>query len=363
MGWSGGIYTRERDFTDDDANGIKMLSANFDEEHDAIETGFNNCLTKDGSNSPSANLPMASKRHTGVADAESRTDYATLGQVQDGFSKAAATGGVADVYTLTLTPTLTSYTDGLIVVFKAHATNTGATTLNVDSLGAKTIKMNLSDLSAGDITLSRTYIAVYYSGDFHLFSQQEAAATPQYKIVKEYFTSNDTWTCPTGVTKVLVQLWGGGGGGGTSYAGQGGCYAEKQVTVIPDDDYGIVIGDGGAAGSGPVPNINGTSGGESTFNTDTVVAKGGAANGAAQGASSTGDLTIDGGSGLQYTKDMDSEIEGYFGGWSAFSAAADNMFRNGVVPGGGGSIQRLTTQAYYSGGDGFCTLTYVELIP
>ena len=152
MGWSGGTYTRARDFTDDDANGIKMLSANFDEEHDSIETGLNNCLTKDGTNSPSANLPMASKRHTGIADAVERTEYASLGQVQDGFGKAAATGGVANNYTLTLSPTLTAYSDGLIVVFKAHASNTGGSDLNIDSLGAKSIFMNLQELSAADIT-------------------------------------------------------------------------------------------------------------------------------------------------------------------------------------------------------------------
>ena len=362
MGWSGGVYTRARDFTDDEANGIKMLSANFDEEHDSIEAGLNNCLTKDGTNSPSANLPMASKKHTGVADAAARNEYATLGQVQDGFSKAAQTGGESNIYTLTLTPTLTAYSDGLTLVFKAHTSNTGSSSINVDSLGAKSIYMNLQELSSGDITINRTYIIVYYGGAFHLFSQQEAAATPQYKIVREYFTTNDTWTCPTGVTKALVQCWGGGGGGGTSYGGQGGCYAEKEMTVTPSTGYAIVIGAGGAAGSGPVPNINGTAGGDTTFNGTDVVARGGAAHGSATGSSSTGDLTIAGGTGLQYTKDMDSSIEGYFGGWAAHSAAANNMFRSGVVPGGGGAVQRQTTQAYYAGAAGLCIITYVQLV-
>lgn len=359
MGWSDGTYTRARDFTDDEANGIKMLSVNFDEEHDSIETGLNFCLTVDGKNGPIDNLAMSGKRHTNAGNAVERNEYASFGQVQDGASKAATTGGSGDAYTLALTPALTAYVDGLVVVFKAHASCTGASTLNVDDLGNITLYQNLSDLEANDITVNRTYIAVYYSSAFHLFSQIASASTPQYKIVREYHTTNDTWTCPTDVEKVLVQAWGGGGGAGNIYAGQGGCYAEKVVTVIPANDYGIVIGAGGSGGSDIV---QGNAGGDTTFDSTSVVAKGGAPNGSSQATGCVGSYVAYGGTGLQYTKDMDSAIEGYFGGWSFGTAPARSMFMSGALPGGGGAAQRLPSTGWYDGEQGMVLLTYVELV-
>lgn len=359
MGWSGGEYTRARDFTDDEANNIKMLSANFDEEHDSVEAGINSCLTKDGQNSPSANLPMAAKRHTGCGDGVARNDYASFGQVQDGKSKAATTGGSVDAYTLALAPSLTAYADGQIFVFKAHSSCTGTSTLNVDDLGEITIQQNLTNLVANDITVNRTYIVIYYGSLFHLFSQVPAASTPQYKIVREYHTSSDIWTCPAGVTKVVAQCWGGGGGAGNIYAGQGGCYAESEVSVTPDDDYNMLIGLGGNAGTDEVP---GTNGGDTKFDDTTVIAKGGVANGSAIITGCVGDFTFYGGSGLRYTKDMASSIEGYFGGGSYGTTSSPTMFADGPTPGGGGGAQKEPTTSWKAGGGGAILLTYVELV-
>ena len=351
MGWSNGIYTRARDFTDDEANSIKMLSVNFDEEHDEIETGLNFCLTKDGQNSASANLPMSTHRHTGCGDAVERNEYASLGQVQDGTSKAAVTGGLEDDYTLTLSPTLTAYANGQVFFFKAHVTCTGATVMNVDELGDIAVVQNLVALEAGDITLNRTYMIVYYTAQFHLFSQIAAASTPQYKVMQEIYTSDDTWTCPVGVVKAIVKCWGGGGGAGNAYGGQGGCYAESHVTVVPLDEYDINVGLGGAALA---------AGQDTTFDNTAVIAKGGAPNGSSQSTGCVGDFVSYGGTGLQYTKDMDSAVEGYFGGWAFGTAPARDMFMNGAVPGGGGAMGRPSSM--YSGAPGMITVEWVELV-
>ncbi len=66
MGWSGGIFTRVHDWTEDEAGGYDILSTRMDEEDANFEAGINACLTKDGSNSPSSNLPMGGMVHTGV---------------------------------------------------------------------------------------------------------------------------------------------------------------------------------------------------------------------------------------------------------------------------------------------------------
>ena len=40
------------------------------------------------------------------------------------------------------------------------------------------------------------------------------------KVLKtEIFTQSGTWTCPDGVEKVFVRLFGGGGGGGSRSSG------------------------------------------------------------------------------------------------------------------------------------------------
>ena len=74
------------------------------------------------------------------------------------------------------------------------------------------------------------------------------------------FTSagNQTWVCPTGVTSVHVDAYGGGGGGGGVGAdfteaggGAGGSYVRvASVAVTPGTTYQLTVGSGGTAGTG-----------------------------------------------------------------------------------------------------------------
>lgn len=88
----------------------------------------------------------------------------------------AADAGANDIYAITLTPAPAAYTTGMIVYFKANTANTGACTLNVNTLGAKTIKKNYnSDLADNDI-LANQLVAVIYDGtNFQLLSPINAS--------------------------------------------------------------------------------------------------------------------------------------------------------------------------------------------
>jgi hypothetical protein len=59
------------------------------------------------------------------------------------------------------------------------------------------------------------------------------------------------WTCPTGVTSVLVKAWGAGGAGSGSNdnknGGGGGAFVEAIVAVTAGQNYDIVVGQGGVA--------------------------------------------------------------------------------------------------------------------
>lgn len=79
---------------------------------------------------------------------------------------------------------------------------------------------------------------------------------------QQLFTSNGTWLCPGGITKVWVTASGGGGNGGTANANTGGNYAygggggssgarctKQELAVVPGTTYTITVGAQGQATS------------------------------------------------------------------------------------------------------------------
>lgn len=88
-----------------------------------------------------------------------------------GTARYAADAGANDSYAVTLSPAPTAYTTGQVVNFKANTANTGAATLNVNSLGAKTIKkLGSIDLSTNDILASQIVSVIYDGTNFQLLS-------------------------------------------------------------------------------------------------------------------------------------------------------------------------------------------------
>jgi len=84
---------------------------------------------------------------------------------QAGALRVASSTG-SDTYTGTATPTLTTYTDGMVVEFEATATaNTGAASLNIDTLGAVNIKLcdGSTDPATGDIAVGKQ-VPLRYDG-------------------------------------------------------------------------------------------------------------------------------------------------------------------------------------------------------
>lgn len=95
--------------------------------NDITSNGLNNALTRDGQGVPTANLPMAGFRHTGVQDGQSRSDYASLGQVGSGIVNWVIAGGTADAITAAYVPAITVLVDGQMCCVRATAANLTAT--------------------------------------------------------------------------------------------------------------------------------------------------------------------------------------------------------------------------------------------
>jgi len=77
------------------------------------------------------------------------------------YNSASATG--TDTYAITLNPTPTAYAAGQTFVVNFTNANTGAATLNVNSLGAKAIQKNGTALASGNIGAGKSYVC-YYDG-------------------------------------------------------------------------------------------------------------------------------------------------------------------------------------------------------
>ncbi|QNU66912.1 hypothetical protein EHE19_019135 [Ruminiclostridium herbifermentans] len=92
------------------------------------------------------------------------------------------TSGSVNTYTLTLSPAPTAYVDGMGIVVKINVANTGASTINVNGLGAKAIVDSKGKaLTSGKLRLNGTYSLKYNSttGNFILQgSDSSGNATP-----------------------------------------------------------------------------------------------------------------------------------------------------------------------------------------
>ena len=97
--------------------------------------------------------------------------------------------------------------------------------------------------------------------------------------------SSLTWICPTGITSIQVECWGGGGAGGSASAatsttparsgggGGAGSYVKKMMTVVPGIVYNLVVGLGGyKGGTSFASGYYGNLGGKSEFSGGSVTA-------------------------------------------------------------------------------------------
>lgn len=131
----------------------------------------------------------------GQSRGTSATQRSEFTSIQTGFDKLPAPAsvwgnkahygvdtGVADAYLVTVASTyLTSYTDGMCVKVKALNANTGAATINVNSLGVKSLtRPDGTDLQVGDIVSGQSFEITYNAttGKFQLMNAYGGPAGP-----------------------------------------------------------------------------------------------------------------------------------------------------------------------------------------
>lgn len=270
MGWNGsGTFNRLHSWIADAAAGLDISSVRTDADtNDIASAGFGNCLTRDGQGQATANLPMAGFRHTGVGNGVAVSDYAALGQAQDGLLNWTTAGGTVDVITATYTPAITALTDGLLLSFRATGANLTTTpTFSPNGLTAKTITRNGIALVPGDIRGPSFDAMVRYNSSGGYWSLINAMAVPIGGVVP-YFggTVPGDFILPQGqnlaiaaypaLNAVIGTTYGNPGGGNISapdlrgrvFAGldAGG---SARITVAGGNFDGTVLGNTGGSQS------------------------------------------------------------------------------------------------------------------
>lgn len=109
--------------------------------------------------------------------ATERAMWPTAGQVQDGAFMYGGSVAGTNTVTMSLTPTPTAYATGMRIVWKVAVTNTGATTVNVNSIGAKNVFRKVSSgvvaLAGGELVANHIVTMVYDGTQFVLESGYE----------------------------------------------------------------------------------------------------------------------------------------------------------------------------------------------
>lgn len=144
--------------------------------NDIANNGLSYCILKDGTQTVISNIPFSSFRLTGLGAATARTDAIQYAQVQD--NAPAYLTAVAGTNTITASLTgLAAYATGMRVTFLPANTNTGATTLNINSIGGKNIYWNGAALFGGEIVQNVPVTATYDGTQFQIDNPQTPKLT------------------------------------------------------------------------------------------------------------------------------------------------------------------------------------------
>lgn len=124
---------------------------------------------------------------SGVNDS-AREIMAAIAKYRSDTDGVTTSGGSANTQTLAASRVMAAYTAGDLYTFKAGFTNTGAMTLNVDTLGAKAVQKHTRALVGGEIVAGGVYTAVYDGTQFQLIAhaRQEVIQTAEGTAYSTY---------------------------------------------------------------------------------------------------------------------------------------------------------------------------------
>ncbi len=121
---------------------------------------------------------------------------AAIDSIESGETNAATATGSSNAYAITVTPVPLAYADKQLFRFKANFSNTGSATLNVNTLGAKTIKKSdgATNLASGDIENGQIVVVQYDGTNFQMLSPIANQSTIVQEDVDVIYSNTDGYT-------------------------------------------------------------------------------------------------------------------------------------------------------------------------
>lgn len=120
-----------------------------------------------------------------------RENMAAVKRLYNDITGVGTATGSSNAYALAASQEITSYAAGNLFVFRANHTNTGAATLNVNGIGAKAIRKDVSAvLNANDILNGNIVIVVYDANNdrFQLISNTSPVTGQNTWSARQLFT-------------------------------------------------------------------------------------------------------------------------------------------------------------------------------
>jgi len=175
-------------------DGTAIDSSDWTAVYADIASALSTCILKDGTTSITSDLKMNGFNHTNVDNAGALTEYASADDVVDfTLQYAGASAAGTDTYAASLPVSPGAYKVGQLYAFLTDVANTGACTLNLNTIGAADIKLpNGNDPETGDIQATSMVIVQYDGTSFQLMNPAFAG------LSASQFLRSDANTVATG---------------------------------------------------------------------------------------------------------------------------------------------------------------------
>jgi hypothetical protein len=184
-----GTMSLVHNWEDDKTNGIKILASRMMAQQDDIADELTNSVDKDGQTVWTGDMNAGDRKIGNYGQTTTptlRDDVPFLGMIQDQAGVFFAASGINDIG-IQPVPAFNSYSDGKVASFRATASNTGAMTINVSGLGAKSIKkLGGTTLDSGDISENGMY-QIQYNNSTGVFEMTNASAGGGVSRAEAYY--------------------------------------------------------------------------------------------------------------------------------------------------------------------------------
>ena len=269
--------------------GTTISSTVFNALTSDLATGLSTAICKDGQTTITANIPMSGWKFTGLGAGSAATDSVRLSQLQSGAGFVLGTIAGTNTITAVGSPTVTAYAANQVFEFIPAATNTGATTLNIDSLGAKNVFLRNAACSGGELVIGVPVRVMYDGTQFQIVATGALVTTTTTQTLTNKTLTSPTLNSPTMTTPTLgvasatsinfgqtaLSYYGEGTwtpslGGSATYTTQTGIYTRVGRLINCQCDLNVnAIGTGSTSTISGLPfTVNGTASGQvGTFST------------------------------------------------------------------------------------------------